>query len=54
MFSHGGLIPGFASYNSYYPDQRLTLIMLSNVQTFAENEPQMADEVESAMIGHAM
>jgi CubicO group peptidase (beta-lactamase class C family) len=53
LFTHGGLVPGFASLNSYYPDQHLTVIMLSNLETFASNQQEFAAEVESEMIGNA-
>lgn len=31
VISHNGGIPGFASFNSYYPDRKLSVIVLSNV-----------------------
>ena len=34
---HRGLVPGFSSLNYYYPDQNLTVIVLSNIDTFSSN-----------------
>ncbi|HEV2036586.1 MAG TPA: serine hydrolase domain-containing protein [Candidatus Dormibacteraeota bacterium] len=47
---HSGGLPGFVSLNLYHPDQKLTLIVLSNLETFNWN--LMAEAVESAFIRH--
>jgi CubicO group peptidase (beta-lactamase class C family) len=47
---HGGLVPGFAAYNSYFPEQKLTLIMLSNLDGSANYEPAMAGAIVAKMI----
>lgn len=47
---HSGGIPGFVSLNLYHPDQKLTLIVLSNLETF--NWTLMTEAVESAFIRH--
>ena len=44
--SHTGGVPGFASLNYYYPDQNLTVIVLSNLGTF--NQSSMVDIVDLA------
>ena len=49
---HSGSIPGFASLNDYYPDQRLTLIVLSNLETLFDNPTSIRSIVESALIRH--
>jgi CubicO group peptidase (beta-lactamase class C family) len=52
VIAHGGLLPGFVSGNSYYPDQKLTLIVLSNLETFSANALSINGVVESAFIRH--
>lgn len=47
---HNGLVPGFAAYNSYFPDQKLTLIMLSDLDSSANYEPAMAGAIVAKMI----
>jgi CubicO group peptidase (beta-lactamase class C family) len=47
---HSGAIPGFVSLNLFYPDQKLTLIVLSNLETF--NWTLMTEAVQSAFIRH--
>lgn len=53
LISHSGGIPGFITYNSYYPNQHLTLIALSNLEAFGANIPLMAHEVESDFMASA-
>ncbi len=45
---HSGGIPGFVSLNLYYPDQELTLIVLSNLETF--NWTLITQDVQTAFI----
>lgn len=45
---HSGLVPGFASLNYYYPDQDLTLIVLSNLESFANNSQAIVGVVDLA------
>lgn len=45
LIEHSGDIAGFVSSNRYYPDQKLTLIMLSNLETF--NPHDISDFIES-------
>jgi CubicO group peptidase (beta-lactamase class C family) len=47
---HGGGVPGFASVNFYYPDQKLTVIVLSNLETFDWHA--VTGVVESAFFLH--
>jgi CubicO group peptidase (beta-lactamase class C family) len=49
---HTGTIQGFVSGNFYYPDQKLTLIVLSNLQTFSGPSRSINAIVESAFIRH--
>lgn len=52
VIAHGGGLPGFVSGNFYYPDQKLTLIVLSNLETFSANALSINGVVESAFIRH--
>ena len=45
---HSGGIQGFVSLNLYYPDQEITLIVLSNLESFTW--PLIAQEVQTALI----
>lgn len=45
---HGGLEPGFASFNYYYPDEKLTLVVLSNLDTFSSKWYTFVNAVDSA------
>jgi CubicO group peptidase (beta-lactamase class C family) len=45
---HPGGIQGFVAVNLYYPDQEITLIVLSNLQSF--NWTLITDEVQTALI----
>ena len=37
VIGHNGLVPGFSSLNYYNPEQKLTVIVLSNIDTFSSN-----------------
>jgi len=37
VIGHNGLVPGFSSLNYYYPEQKLTVIVLSNIDTFSSD-----------------
>jgi CubicO group peptidase (beta-lactamase class C family) len=50
VIGHAGGMPGFASINFYYPDQKLTLIALSNLEN--ANLRLVSGAVESALIRH--
>lgn len=50
LIEHGGDIEGFVSSNRYYPDQKVTLIILSNLETF--NPHDISDVVEAAFFSH--
>ena len=52
VIADGGSLPGFVSGNFYYPDQKLTLIVLSNLETFSANALSINGVVESAYIRH--
>jgi CubicO group peptidase (beta-lactamase class C family) len=43
---HNGLVPGFASLNYYYPDQKLTVILLSNLASVSTSSNSIADIVD--------
>ena len=47
---HGGSVPGFAAYNSYHPDEKVTLIMLGNLETFASNQRAFAAQIVAMVI----
>ena len=50
LIEHGGDIDGFVSSNRYYPDQKVILIILSNLETF--NPHDISDVVEAAFFSH--
>jgi CubicO group peptidase (beta-lactamase class C family) len=50
VYWHSGLVPGFASYNSYYPNQKLILIMLSNFESSSAYEPAMAGAIVAKVL----
>lgn len=52
LYWHNGLVPGYAAWNSYYPDQKLTLIILSNLASAVDTEPQMSGAIVAKMLRH--
>jgi CubicO group peptidase (beta-lactamase class C family) len=54
VFWHAGLVPGFAAYNAYYPDQKVTLIILSNLDSAAAVEPFMAGTIVAPVLRQAI
>ena len=50
VIGHDGMIDGFRSRNVYYPDQKLTFIVLSNIETF---DPDLINTVvEASFLPH--
>lgn len=48
VFWHDGAIPGFTNYFAYYPDDRLDIIILSNLDT--SDVPAMAKGIEDIIL----
>jgi D-alanyl-D-alanine carboxypeptidase len=49
IFSHGGSTLGYTSYMAYYPDDRLTIIILTNVQ--GQEPRSMERKIASLVLG---
>lgn len=52
LYNHTGRMGGFSTYIGYFPDERLTVIVLSNIQT--ENAFLRACDVTSVALGYRL